>query len=467
MTLSKSLVIAGTQSGSGKTTVSIGIMSALKKRGLSIQPFKVGPDFIDPGYHEAVCGIPSRNLDGWMLNKRYNLKAFFENSSGKDISIIEGVMGLYDGYSGKSEDGSTAQISKWLKSPIILVVDARSMARSVGAIVYGFEKYDKQINIAGVILNRVSSVKHYDWLKDAIAKRCKTRVIGYLPKDTSIEIPERHLGLVTSKENCLKKDFIKRITYLVNRYIDLNLLLKIALPVDGKRFYLKQKEKKVATASACSVKIGVAHDEAFSFYYQDNFEILKQFGAELIYFSPLRDVSLPAELDGIYLGGGYPEIFARDLEENRDMRSEIKRFAANGGVIYAECGGLIYLGNKIKDFDKNNYKMSGVFPFTTRMERKLKALGYYSLKVVKNNILSKRGDEIRGHQFRYSSLEKIPASLGRAYHLRKGEEGAVIKEGFVLNNVLASYLHLHFGSNINFARRFVESCKNNSRNVGT
>ena len=271
MTLSKSLVIAGTHSGSGKTTVTIGIMSALKKRGLSIQPFKVGPDFIDPGYHEAVCGIPSRNLDGWMLNKGYNLKAFFKNSSGKDISIIEGVMGLYDGYSGKSEDGSTAQISKWIKSPIILVVDARSIARSVGAIVYGFEKYDKQINIAGVILNRVSSVKHYDWLKDAIVKRCKTRVVGYLPKDTSIEIPERHLGLVTSKENCLKKDFIKRITYLVNQTIDLNLLLKIALPVEGKRFCLKQKQKKIATASACSVKIGVAHDEAFSFYYQDNF----------------------------------------------------------------------------------------------------------------------------------------------------------------------------------------------------
>jgi cobyrinic acid a,c-diamide synthase len=459
MPLNKSLVIAGTHSGSGKTTIAIGIMSALKKRGLSVQPFKVGPDFIDPGYHGEVCGIPSRNLDGWMLDKKYNVKTFLKNSKGKDISIIEGVMGLYDGYSGKSEDGSTAQISKWFKTPVVLVVDARGMASSVGAIVYGFEKFDKQVNIAGVILNRVSSEKHYNWLKDAIDKRCKAKVIGYLPKDTSIEIPERHLGLVTSKENILKRDFIKRITYLINKHIDLDQLLKIASTIDRKRISPGQREDKINHTSGCPVKIGIACDEAFCFYYQDNFDILKQLGADLIYFSPLRDISLPDRLDGIYLGGGYPEVFARDLETNHVMRSEIKRFAARGGVIYAECGGLMYLGNNIKAFDKNNFKMSGVFPFTTRMEGKLKDLGYYTAKVVKNNILSKRGDEIRGHQFRYSSLEKIPQSLGRSYRLRKGETNKVIKEGFVLKNVLASYLHLHFGANINFARRFIESCR--------
>lgn len=459
MTLSKSLVIAGTHSGTGKTTVAIGIMSALKKRGLSVQPFKVGPDFIDPGYHETVCGIPSRNLDGWMLNKRYNRNTFFKNSIGKHVSVIEGVMGLYDGVDGKREDGSTAQISKWLQSPIVLVVDASSMARSVGAVVYGFERYDKQIHLAGVILNRVSSERHYHCLNDAIVKRCKTKVIGYLPKDPSVEIPERHLGLVTAKEHELTNDFIKRLTDLVDHHIDMDLLLTIAEPVDGKGVDSRATIKKVVAGATRPVKIGVAYDEAFSFYYPDNFDILKQCGAELVYFSPLRDGSLPGELDGIYLGGGYPEIYARDLEDNHAMRNEVKTFAGNGGVIYAECGGLIYLGDTITDVDQNNYKMSGVFPFTVRMEKKLKDLGYYSLKVIKNNILSKRGDEIRGHQFRYSSLERIPASLEKVYHLRKGEGGVVIKEGFAINNVLASYLHLHFGSNINFARRFVESCR--------
>lgn len=457
--LSKSMVIAGTHSGTGKTTVAVGIMSALRKRGLSVQPFKVGPDFIDPGYHETVCGIPSRNLDGWMLNKRYNLNTFFKNSIGKHISVIEGVMGLYDGVDGTREDGSTAQISKWLQSPIVLVLDASSMARSVGAIVYGFERYDKQIRLAGVILNRVSSERHYRYLKDAIVKRCKTKVIGYLPNDPSVEIPERHLGLVTATEHGLTNDFKKRLTDLVHQHIDMDLLLKIAKPVDGKRLDARLTETEVAGGATPSVKIGVAYDEAFSFYYPDNFDILKQCGAELIYFSPLRDGSLPGQLDGIYFGGGYPEIYARDLEANRAMRNEVKTFAANGGVIYAECGGLIYLGDTITDVDHHHYKMSGVFPFTVRMERKLKDLGYYSLKVIKNNILSKRGDEIRGHQFRYSSLESIPGSLNRVYHLRKGEDGVVIKEGFALNNVLASYLHLHFGSNINFARRFVESCR--------
>lgn len=463
MPLSKLLVIAGTHSGSGKTTVSLGIMSALRKRGLSIQPFKVGPDFIDPGYHGAVCGIPSRNLDGWMLEKRYNLETFCNHSKGTDISIIEGVMGLYDGCDGKSEEGSTAQIAKWLKAPVILVVDARSMSRSVGALVYGFEQFDSQVEIAGVILNRVSGAKHYAWLKDAIEERCKAKVIGYLPREDSIEIPERHLGLVTSKEHRLNGDFIQKITDLIERFIDLNQLLKIASPIDNKVLCPNQEENEIALKPKQPVRIGVAYDEAFCFYYQDNLDLLHKLGAELIYFSPLRDEQLPKKLDGIYLGGGYPELFARDLEANCKMKREIKDFAVEGGIIYAECGGLMYLGTAIRDFDKNDIEMVGVFPFTTRMEKKLAALGYYTVEAIKDTILSKKGEVIKGHQFRYSNLERIPSSLNRVYQIKKGSSGELREEGFTFKNVLASYLHLHFGSNINFARHFIESCQKRKR----
>lgn len=463
MPAGKSLVIAGTHSSTGKTTVSIGIMSALKKRGFSIQPFKVGPDFIDPGYHKAVCGIPSRNLDGWMLDKKYNLETFLNHSKGNDISIIEGVMGLYDGYEGKNEDGSTAQIAKWLNSSVILVVDARGMSRSVGALVYGFEKFDNELKIAGVILNRVRSVKHYNWLRDAIEKRCKAKVIGYLPSDTSIEIPERHLGLVTATENSLKRDFIQRITDLIDHFVDLNQLLKIASPIGIKGFCSRQSESEINQNSAYSVRIGVAYDEAFCFYYHDNFDILQKFGAELIYFSPLKDNCLPKNLDGIYLGGGYPELFARELDSNQVMRREIKRFAAGGGIIYAECGGLMYLGNTIRDFDNNDFEMVGVFTFTTRMEKKLTDLGYYTVKVLKDNILSKKGDVIKGHQFRYSSLEGISPSISSVYQIRKGNSDELRREGFALDNVLASYVHIHFGSNINFAKQFIESCQTKTK----
>ena len=457
MPLSKSLVIAGTHSGSGKTTVSIGIMSALRKRGFSIQPFKIGPDFIDPGYHAQVCGIPSRNLDGWMLDKKYNLETFLNHSKGKDISIIEGVMGLYDGYGGKSEEGSTAQIAKWLNSPVILVVDAKSIARSVAALVYGFEKFDTRVKIAGVVLNRVSSEKHYKWLKDALGERCKSKVVGYLPLDNSINIPERHLGLVTSKEHNLKRDFIRRITYLIEHFIDLNLLLKVASPIDKKGFCPTQSESTKKPARF--VRIGIAYDEAFCFYYYDNFDLLQQSGAELIYFSPLKDEHLPKNLNGIYLGGGYPELFAGDLESNYAMRKEIRSFASRGGTIYAECGGLMYLGKTIRDFDNNDFEMVGVFPFTTRMEKKLSYLGYYTVKAIKDNILFKKGDVIKGHQFRYSKIERVPPSISRVYQIRKGNTTKFCKEGFALNNVVGSYVHLHFGSNINCARQFIESCR--------
>jgi cobyrinic acid a,c-diamide synthase len=460
----KALVIAGTHSGVGKTTITLAIMAALRNRGISIQPFKVGPDFIDPGYHELMCKQPSRNLDGWMLSKSYNQEVFYQYSKDKDIALVEGVMGLYDGARSDSENGSTAQIAKWINAPVILVVDARGMSRSVAALVYGYQQFDKRLPLTGIILNRVGSEKHFVWLKEVIEQKCRAPVLGYFPCDLNITIPERHLGLVTSKENPLDKGFLRTLTKLVEKHIDLDLLLELALPINSKRSCGKIKMKRAAAQKKQDrVRIGVARDEAFCFYYRDNLDLLEHCGAELIYFSPLRDTNLPTDLAGLYLGGGYPELFASRLEENNLMREEIRQFAHSGGVIYAECGGLMYLGKKLKQFDNKSCKMANVFSYTTIMDSRLRALGYYTVSARKTNILTNRGGEVRGHQFRYSHLEGIPDLYRRAFSLKKDSNGKTMSEGFVYRNVLATYMHLHFGSNPHFARGFVESCAKNKQ----
>jgi cobyrinic acid a,c-diamide synthase len=458
----KCLVIAGTHSGVGKTTITLGIMAALKGRGFLIQPFKVGPDFIDPGYHEFICKEPSRNLDGWMLSKSYNLEIFHKHSRDKDLALVEGVMGLYDGARTDKENGSTAQIAKWLKAPVILVVDVRGMSRSVAALVYGYEQYDTGLPIGGIILNRVGSYKHFNWLKEVIEDKCRAPVIGYFPRELDISIPERHLGLVTSKENRLGKRYIRTLTNLVEKSINLDLLLKQASPIDSKTH--RAKTIKISPPNhkkKHKVRIGVALDEAFCFYYRDNLDLIKHCGAQLIYFSPLRETNLPKDLDGLYLGGGYPELFAFRLEANSLMRKKVKQFALAGGVIYAECGGLMYLGKKLKQSDNKTRKMVNVFPYTTIMDTRLRSLGYFTVRVRKNNILANRGDEVRGHQFRYSHLEGIPDLCNRAFSLKKDSTTKSKTEGFVFKNVLATYMHLHFGSSPGFAGGFVESCAKN------
>jgi cobyrinic acid a,c-diamide synthase len=460
----KALVIAGTHSGVGKTTITMGVMAALRNRGFSIQPFKVGPDFIDPGYHELICKVPSRNLDGWMLSKPYNLEVFYRKSRDKDIALVEGVMGLYDGARSDSENGSTAQIAKWINAPVILVVDVRGMSRSVAALVYGYEKYDKQVKIGGIILNRIGSEKHFNWLKDIIEQKCRAPVVGYFPRELNMTIPERHLGLVTSQENPLGKRYVRRLTRLIEKSIDLDLMLKRASPIHSETYLTKTPKKPVfIQMKKGTVRIGVARDEAFCFYYQDNLDLLKQYGAQLVNFSPLRDTNLPDDLGGLYLGGGYPELFAPQLEKNSLMKRAVKQFALKGGVIYAECGGLMYLGKKLKPSDYRTCKMANVFPYTTSMDNRIRALGYYRVGARKTNILATRGDEIRGHQFRYSSIDGIPDLSSRVFSLKKDSTGQSTTEGFVFKNVLATYMHLHFGSNPDFARGLVESCAKNKQ----
>ena len=373
-------------------------------------------------------------------------------------------MGLYDGARSDSENGSTAQIAKWIKAPVILVVDARGMSRSVAALVYGYEQYDRRLPIAGIILNRVGSAKHFFWLKEIIEQKCRAPVVGYFPRELNISIPERHLGLVTIQENRLGKRYFRTLTRLVEQHMDLDLLLKQASPINPKTFLSKTERKSVAIhKKKDTVRIGVARDEAFCFYYHDNLDLIKHYGGHLIYFSPLKDKDLPGDLDGLYLGGGYPELFALRLEANSLMRKAVKQFALRGGVIYAECGGLMYLGKKLKQSDNKTFKMVNVFPYSTIMDTRIQALGYYTVSARKTNILANRGDEVRGHQFRYSHLKEIPDLYSRAFSLKKDSTAKPMNEGFVYKNVLATYMHLHFGSNPGFANSFVVSCTKNKQ----
>ena len=457
----RALVIAGTHSGVGKTTITTGIMAALSKRGVSVQPFKVGPDFIDPGYHELACKVPSRNLDSWMLDSAYNRSLLVEHGRDKDIALVEGVMGLYDGSRDPDAGGSTAHMAKLLGAPVVLVVDARGMSQSAAAIVSGFEDYDRRLKIPGVILNRVGSEDHFRYLKQVIEERSGAQVLGYLPPDKGIAIPGRHLGLLTAGENRLTKTFISSITRLVECHIDLDLLLRMAAPIAPHSLPERPAGEVADSPALPPVRIAVARDKAFCFYYQDNLDLLRQWGAELRCFSPLTDTALPKGIDGIYLGGGYPELYASDLAENRPLIGGIKRFAEGGGTVYGECGGLMYLGSFIRGFDRKRYRMVGLFPFTTAMEGRLTELGYCTLRARRTTLLTARGETAKGHQFRYSRIEGIPPSAGGVFSLRKASSGKIEREGFAFKNTLATYVHLHFGSNSTLARRFVSSCRKN------
>lgn len=461
----KGIIIAGTHSGTGKTTIAVGLMALLQKRGMAVQPFKVGPDYIDPSYHRLVCGKQSYNLDTWMMGIAGVKRAFEKAMQGADIGIIEGVMGLFDGKDGKTDEGSTAHIAKILKLPVILVVDARSMARSAGALVYGYERFDPQIKIAGIIFNRVGSVRHCKMLKDAVGAKCKARVLGYIPRDEEITLAERHLGLLTAEEAVDSEQWSvirKRLAKLSKRFISIDEILKLSSQ------YRIQKSTLPLTTyrSPITTRIAVALDNAFCFYYQENLDMLKEFGAELVFFSPLKDKKLPENIDGIYLGGGYPELYAKKLEENKTIRKEIKAFADSGLPIYAECGGLMYLGKGLKDFKGKKYEMIGVFPWVSRMFEKRKSLGYREIKAKDGCPFLKKGQKVRGHEFHYSEIDEPPSAVTRVYSITYNSSappfnkgGKAGFEGYLYKNTLASYVHLHFAGNPSFAAGFMEKCK--------
>ena len=352
----RGLVIAGTQSGVGKTTVTLGLLYALARRGLTVQPFKVGPDFIDPGHHTRAAGRVCRNLDGWMLSREANLALFRRQAREADVAVVEGVMGLFDGYDGASEAGSTAQMAKWLGLPVLLVVDARAMARSAAALVHGFASFDPALSLAGVVFNRIGSAAHLEYLQQALSSLPGVRCFGGLPRDQELAIPERHLGLATAEDHPLDDAYLGHLADRLETHLDLEGLLA-ALP----RLTLPEEPAPAATPPL--VRLGVARDRAFCFYYPENLELLASFGAELVPFSPLEDRELPAGLDGIYLGGGYPELYAEQLAANEGLKQALKAGAAGGLPIYAECGGLMYLAREIRDLEGRVHPMAGVLPF--------------------------------------------------------------------------------------------------------
>jgi cobyrinic acid a,c-diamide synthase len=464
------ILISAPQSGSGKTTVSLAIMAALVRRGLAVSPFKCGPDFIDPGYHQAVTGRPSINLDGWMCGEEFVRETFLaglirpDNQNGRTIAVIEGVMGLFDGIGASSGEGSSAQIAAITGVQAVLVVNARGMAASAAALVKGFAGFDPQVRLAGVIFNNVGSGHHSALLREALATHCPDVVcFGCIPRDESLAIPSRHLGLVTAEDNPLSDEFIGRLADMAERCLDLDMLSQLQIPpappfakggVSLSPHFMKGGQGGIST-----VRIAVARDSAFCFMYEDNLRLLQDAGAELAFFSPLSDAALPAGINGIYLPGGYPELYAGKLAENGGMKTPIRAAVAADMPVYAECGGFIYLTEGMDaSEDQASANFVGVFPVRCRMLPRRKALGYREAMLTKDVIIGAENTVVRGHEFHYSEIGTMPEGVERCY--RVSRKGVTLGfEGFRMRNCLASYVHLHFGSNRDIAGTFVAACR--------
>jgi cobyrinic acid a,c-diamide synthase len=435
-------MVAGTASGVGKTTVSLTLMAMLRERGLRVQPFKCGPDFLDTGHHSAICGRASRNLDTWMLDDEANRAIFASGSRNADAAIVEGMMGLYDGVAGGGEDGSAAQIAKLLALPVVLVMDAGKSARSIAAVVKGFESFDPAVHFAGIVLNHVGSDRHYRLLETAIRSVTTTPLLGHLPTDSVIAIPERHLGLHTTEETTSAENRLAAFAQTGRQHLNITPLLDLSWPDAA----AESEAIPAPYPEQVHVRIGVARDKAFSFYYEDNFDLLRENGAEVVDFSPLSDAGLPQNLDCLYLGGGYPELYADVLSRNTTMSTGIRAFVESGKPVYAECGGMIYLGRTLTTLDGRSYAMAGVLPIEFEMTLRLVHFGYVNVEFVEECLLGDKGTQVRGHSF-HCSRAQVNSLMPTAYRLKYSLSGRDEMEGYQYRNVLASYVHLHFRGN--------------------
>lgn len=448
------IVVAGVTSGVGKTTIAVAIMHALRKKGYRVQPFKVGPDFIDPSYHTFVTGRQSRNLDAWLMGEAGIKECFSHASEGADVAVIEGVMGLYDGMSGKDDYASTAHVAKILNAPVVLVVDAGKGARSIAAIALGFMQFDSGIKIAGIILNNVAGDRHAEYVTDALAGRVKAPVVGIIRRDGEIRMQERHLGLVPAHE--LQQEKKKALTKAARRVadqIDLDAVLRLC----GKSSIA---DAPVRHKVAAKTTIAVALDESFNFYYADNLDALRRHGAKLVFFSPVNDRRLP-EADGIMLGGGFPEVLADRLEKNTQMAGTIAKAVGDGAPMYGECGGLMYLTRSIRGYngEKKPKKMIGAIDADTVMTKRL-TLNYTDADCA-GPVFGRT--HLHGHEFHYSEIQDVAADSRFAYRMKKGKGVTGGKDGFIINESgLAAYMHLHF-ANDRLPERLVKSCVRHSR----
>ncbi|MEF3089403.1 cobyrinate a,c-diamide synthase [Raoultella scottii] len=433
-------ILAGTGSGCGKTTVTLGLLSLLKNRGMRVQPCKVGPDYLDTGWHTAVCGTASRNLDSFMLPEPVLNALFCERMQQADIAVIEGVMGLYDGYGTDPNYCSTAAMAKQLGCPVILLVDGKAVSTSIAATVMGFQHFDPSLNIAGVIVNRVNSESHYQLLKSAIERYCALPVLGYVPRMDGVALPERHLGLVTARESVVNQQPWQDFADTLERTLDITQLLAVsrlpALPA-GECPALPLPE------SGAGLTLALADDEAFNFYYPDNLALLERCGVNIVRFSPLHDRDLPA-CQMIWLGGGYPEIHAAALAANTTMLAQLRSAHQRGVAIYAECGGLMYLGTSLTDARGEVYRMADIIPGHSQMGSRLTRFGYCEAQATRQTLLAAPGERLRGHEFHYSDFTPdTPAVLA----CRKVRDGMTLLEwsgGWQVGNTFASYLHVHF-----------------------
>ncbi len=447
------IVIAGVTSGVGKTTVSVGVMGALGRRGLKVQPFKVGPDYIDPTYHQAIAGVPSRNLDSWMLTEDAVLRTFIRAMRDADVAVIEGVMGLYDGRYGERNSGSTAHVARILDAPVLLIVDVAKTAQSAAAIVLGCKSYDPSINLAGVILNNIGSERHLRMVEQAILESCDVPVLGGLPKSSELSLPERHLGLVPTQEGIVARSTLDGLVDLITSHLDIDAILRLS---KSTRPLSPPSEINIPKLEfSRKVRLAVAMDEAFSFYYPDNLDLLRDIGAEIVPFSPIRDQGLPIDVDGVYIGGGFPEVYSEELSRNAAMKESIVSAASGGMPVYAECGGLMYLSKGITNFEGRPFPMVGLVAGWCTMQKKRVSLGYLTVEAVKDNILMKAGTQVRGHEFHWSSIESENTADCVAYNVVDQPPRV---EGYAQEKVLASYLHIHFGANPELAANLLSSC---------
>ncbi|MEG0856327.1 MAG: cobyrinate a,c-diamide synthase [Terrisporobacter sp.] len=449
----KKIVIAGTNSGVGKTTISLGIMQALTKRNLKVQPYKVGPDYIDPSYHTFITNRYSRNLDSYMLDDE-KIKYIVKNSSkDADISIVEGVMGLYDGYGINLDDCTSSYTSKLLKAPVILVIDAKAMAASAAAMVLGYKILDENVNIAGVITNNVRSESHYNTLKEAIETYTGIEVLGYFPPNKEFSLESRHLGLIPSVEMESLKVKFDNLADEIEKYINVDRIIEIS---ETEEFDTDFNLQEFIDKHDCKDKtIAIAYDKSFNFYYRENIELFEKLGMKIEYFSPIKDNEIPP-CDYIYIGGGFPEIFAKELHDNESIRKSILQAHENNIPIYAECGGLMYLGEKLENQDNELFDMVGIFKGCSKMTSSLKRFGYSLGEAKEDTILAKKGEIIKGHEFHHSIFESDEIC---AYHMKKMKNEKVIDEwegGYSKKNTLATYLHTHFYNNLDCIANLIE-----------
>ena len=440
------LVISGSTSGVGKTSITIAIIYGLKKRGYTVQPFKVGPDYIDPSYLTSISNNETKNLDVWLMGKNELVKSFV-NSSTSDISIIEGVMGYYDGFGGETNHASTHHVATLLKSPVILVLDASKTSRSIAATALGFTKFHRNSRISGIILNKIGSKKHEILCRSAL-ENLKIPIIGVVPKNTENILESRHLGLIPVAEQKQLQRKIKQVSEQISDYLDFEKIVKICKNVERIPKTKLQKFKKP------NISIAVALDSSFNFYYHDNIQALRREGAKIKFFSPLSDKKIP-KCDSIYIGGGFPEILGKKLSQNHSMKKSIKQAAENEIPIYAECGGLMYLTKSIKH-NNQKYKMVGLFDAETQMTKKM-TLNYTQGRITSNCLISSPRN-FNAHEFHYSKITNLPKDAKFLYDLKIGEGISSKKDGFSEYNVLASYCHLYFDS-AKFASNIIKNSK--------